>query len=337
MHATVVSLVFLLLGLSFVPLRANRLLQMQNRLEMTRELYAQQLAKLMTYIENGKCEHLYFDFGTNIGIQLRKLYEPKYFPNAPILPYFDKVFGCKTDNATRLRSTVCSIGFEPDHHHLDRLLKLQESYQNAGYPMVIFTGAAVWTTDGNITFYDDNHSESKHNRWGSSLINYHDNMGPEVVLSVNIGKLLHTIFHQWDRHHLHTLHSKYHHASKHVSANTNLHFHGNSHDINTQHGYYYDPEHSKVVAKLDIEGAEYHVLPHLISYNALCYFHEILAEWHYPNLFKDKNTAEGSMMFLNYWKKTQNICKLEFVDLDDESYGDGDDKRPLPLPISKGN
>ena len=39
------------------------------------------------------CRHVYLDMGTNIGIQIRKLYEPHLFPDALVLPIFDKFFG----------------------------------------------------------------------------------------------------------------------------------------------------------------------------------------------------------------------------------------------------
>ena len=39
------------------------------------------------------CRHVYLDMGTNRGIQIRKLYEPHLFPNAKVLPIFDKFFG----------------------------------------------------------------------------------------------------------------------------------------------------------------------------------------------------------------------------------------------------
>ena len=39
------------------------------------------------------CQHVYLDMGTNTGIQIRKLYEPHLFPNALVLPIFDKFFG----------------------------------------------------------------------------------------------------------------------------------------------------------------------------------------------------------------------------------------------------
>ena len=39
------------------------------------------------------CRHVFLDMGTNTGVQIRKLYEPHLFPNASVLPIFDKFFG----------------------------------------------------------------------------------------------------------------------------------------------------------------------------------------------------------------------------------------------------
>ena len=39
------------------------------------------------------CYHVYLDMGTNLGVQIRKLYQPHLFPNATVLPVFDKYFG----------------------------------------------------------------------------------------------------------------------------------------------------------------------------------------------------------------------------------------------------
>ena len=39
------------------------------------------------------CYHVYLDMGTNLGVQIRKLYQPHLFPNATVLPVFEKYFG----------------------------------------------------------------------------------------------------------------------------------------------------------------------------------------------------------------------------------------------------
>ena len=39
------------------------------------------------------CYHVYLDVGSNIGVQVRKLFQPKEYPNAPALEVFKKSFG----------------------------------------------------------------------------------------------------------------------------------------------------------------------------------------------------------------------------------------------------
>jgi hypothetical protein len=54
------------------------------------------------------CYHIYLDVGSNIGIQVRKLLEPKLYPDSPIFPLFDKYFGPLDENRANL---VCAVGF----------------------------------------------------------------------------------------------------------------------------------------------------------------------------------------------------------------------------------
>ena len=60
------------------------------------------------------CRFVYLDVGTNIGIQIRKLFEPDLYPNAKIHKIFNKYFG-KIN--TRLHSGLCAVGFEPNPNH----------------------------------------------------------------------------------------------------------------------------------------------------------------------------------------------------------------------------
>ena len=39
------------------------------------------------------CYHVYLDVGSNIGVQVRKLYQPEHFPNATIINQFRLAFG----------------------------------------------------------------------------------------------------------------------------------------------------------------------------------------------------------------------------------------------------
>ena len=66
-------------------------------------------------INEQTCRFVYFDLGTNRGVQIRKLYEPWFYPDAKILPYYDKFFGNVTKRYRR--QDVCSFGFEANPRH----------------------------------------------------------------------------------------------------------------------------------------------------------------------------------------------------------------------------
>ena len=45
------------------------------------------------------CRHVYLDVGSNIGVQVRKLYQPELYPGAVVLPVFKEAFGRYAGNA----------------------------------------------------------------------------------------------------------------------------------------------------------------------------------------------------------------------------------------------
>ena len=61
------------------------------------------------------CYHVYLDVGTNVGIQIRKLYEPEKYPDAKIHRIFDEHFKRKNVTST---GHICAIGFEPNPRHV---------------------------------------------------------------------------------------------------------------------------------------------------------------------------------------------------------------------------
>ena len=59
------------------------------------------------------CYHVYIDVGSNIGVQIRKLFEPHLYPRAKVRKIFQHFFG-----DVELRSEgVCAVGFEPNPNH----------------------------------------------------------------------------------------------------------------------------------------------------------------------------------------------------------------------------
>ena len=104
---------------------------------VTRALYAQ----LERFFAQRSCARLYLDIGANIGVQLRKLYEPHKYAQSPMLRVFDETFG------TARRCEVCAVGFEPNPTHALRLEELQHRLLAAGASLLVIK-AAVGAEDG---------------------------------------------------------------------------------------------------------------------------------------------------------------------------------------------
>lgn len=95
------------------------------------------------------CDHIYFDIGTNVGVQIRKLYEPELYPDAGVLKIFDASFG-------KSRQNVCAIGIEPNPRHTPRLEAIEAAYRKKGWRVVILTESAASNQEGTLTFKHDN-------------------------------------------------------------------------------------------------------------------------------------------------------------------------------------
>lgn len=92
------------------------------------------------------CQYVYIDLGTNIGVQIRKLYEPHLYINASILPLFQTLFENNTGE-------VCAVGFEANPIHSDYLKEFENYCLKRNWRVKIFVPMAVSTRDGNVTFY----------------------------------------------------------------------------------------------------------------------------------------------------------------------------------------
>ena len=58
------------------------------------------------------CFHIYLDMGSNAGVQVMKLFQPEWFPNADVIPVYNTFFG--TIEERRRPNHVCVVGFEPN-------------------------------------------------------------------------------------------------------------------------------------------------------------------------------------------------------------------------------
>lgn len=240
--------------------------------------------------------HVYLDLGTNIGVQIRKLFEPELYPDAKIHKFFDKWFEVPEER----KRAVCAIGFEPDPSHTRRLQEVESHYRRRGYCVRIFTETAIGTHDGPISLYQD--KDVKHQRMGSSIVhsfkNDHSVRPVTKVTSVNVSKLVESISQRccW-------------YNASHMS------------------------KQPSIVMKMDIEGAEYRAIPQLIKTGMICHLDLVFIEWHRPNKKKYLHylpRASAQQIESNLRRAILQCPQPPVVSsLDDESYWM--DGKPLHL------
>ena len=110
-----------------------------------------------------QCDHLYFDLGSNIGVQIRKLYEPEKYPSGSVqsvLPYYDEFFG----PAESRRESVCAFGFESNDGHEERLKEIESCYQRQGWNVEFHLKGAWPNDDGFINQVDPSNG---YENWGA--------------------------------------------------------------------------------------------------------------------------------------------------------------------------
>lgn len=75
------------------------------------------------------CKDTYLDIGSNIGVQVRKLFQPKLYGGNPAEPLFQTAFGGKD---SEIRKSSCALGIEPNPTNHVRLTKVEQAYAKMG-------------------------------------------------------------------------------------------------------------------------------------------------------------------------------------------------------------
>jgi hypothetical protein len=231
---------------------------------------------------------IYLDVGTNVAVQIRKLYEPDKFPGAKVLPVFDKYFG-------RDRSRVCAVGFEPNTAHTEYLKKVNAHFEERSLPAHIFTEVAVSARRGSTTFFTDPAAPKDKHEWGASLAPWNA-AGKGAPITVQLVDLQNFVLDF---------------VVPHVRA-----------------GRRKTGKKPPIVMKMDIEGAEYVVIPAMMVSGALCHIDLIFAEWHEGGMRlamqqRSNLTSQEMLSAFEGLRVANHDCKVEFSHLDDESYVDG--------------
>ena len=253
-----------------------------------------------------RCEAVYLDVGSNIGVQIRKLFEPHKYPGAPVHSLFTETFA-STD-----RCRVCAIGVEPNPRHRNRLSQLQTRLTAAGAGVTVFE-AAAGSADGVLTLQygarKSNFEDAGASTLGIGRYRGHDEV---VVRMLRLSRLVRLVRAQLD-----------------VTARR----------AGTPPGQ----RAGKILMKLDIEGSEWTVLTDLMDSGALCTVDSVFVEYHDAD-FERIGAQAGSLRRaalvtmrdvvrslrakISAALRAEGSCPTRVVDLDDETFM----RDPAPWP-----
>ena len=193
-------------------------------------------AEVDSFLLRHRCHHAYVDAGLNIGVQIRKLYEPHKYINASSLAVFDRLFGPPP------RCNVCAIGIEPNPRHRVRLQKVEQHLRAAGAPVLILSAAAA-NFDGVLPFGTDSSAGNSNTEdWEGTTAPWVKSKSksaatvqvPVIDLAVLLTRVRERLAER--------------------------------------------ARPARLLMKLDVEGSEYIILPHLAYTGALCHVDEIYTE-----------------------------------------------------------
>jgi len=239
------------------------------------------------------CYHVYLDVGSNVGNQIRKLFEPHLYLNATILPLFDQYFG-DTQIRNQKPGVVCAVGFEPNPRHTKILQNIQSVYNKCEWKTKIFTTTAAAHCYGMARFFTDNNTAM--NEWGGSILkskiaNNSAGVAKMIRLADYILKKV---------------------ITRKLPAFLNL----EEMEIKPN-----------VLMKMDIEGSELEVLSDLVVTGALQYIDLAMVEYHSQSFYKTdfRSSAisglEKAMDTFNYLSNTLRLKSVYNVKtFNDDSY-----------------
>ena len=109
-------------------------------------------AKLANFLRtrSSPCQHVYLDVGSNIGVQIRKLFEPTKYPGYKVASTFNKHFGALGSSRQK---NVCALGLEANPRHAPRLAEIAAAYNARGWRTHFLAPVAASVANGKVTFY----------------------------------------------------------------------------------------------------------------------------------------------------------------------------------------
>ena len=269
-------------------------------------------AAIWETIDTYNCTMAYLDVGSNIGVQIRKLFEPHLYRNGteyvpkkgkssfvgvpPVLSVFDEKFGSD-------KCRVCAFGFEPNPNHHSRLELVQSHLKSLGFGVHVFHAAAA-ELDGVVHFRFTNASAAtiENEDWGAKRVasaaeeteaREDNSAGLVGVKAIDLVRILDAVDAGLTR------------KAKEVGLE----------------------RHGPVVMKLDIEGSEFGVLPHAMLMGSFCRVVDMaFIEWHDRFFRKDAGKGQLTRTVANEMRKMLHAairsddCKTELSRIDDETF-----------------
>lgn len=214
------------------------------------------------------CRHIFLDVGSNIGQQVQLLYEKDLASdsdgrkNTKLEQMVDQFFGPMAER----RQTVCAIGIEANPRHKHTLRMLEQSHRARGWRTHFLTETAASARDGVASFYADEVAPNKFHEWGASLVSYAGNTRRSMrrntynVSTIDLTELIRS------RVFTRRIGPK---AAEEGASSSSF-----SSSAWASH------RRPAVVMKMDIESAEFAVLPRLLSLGVLCKLDAALIEYH---------------------------------------------------------
>ena len=264
------------------------------------------------------CYHVYIDIGSNIGIQVRKLFEPEKLPKSKLHSIFNTNFGSVQERrlaGLEQTRTVCAVGIEPNSHHTNYLKRIEKGYQKCGWRANFLTETAISDRTGQSRFYTDEAYEFM--EWGGGILPPNINSAAVDIVK-NKRK------------------AKYNNVTL-IKLSDFLT------DIVGKRNLPMKPSKShppRVLVKMDIEGSEVSVLPDLFFRGGLEHVNIMMIEWHkrLEKLEMRKNAQKVLKTILTNLSEYSKIMRkhtktgldfdFQLLDIDDESYFDAKFKIP---------
>lgn len=284
-----IAVTFAILIFMFVGLESSQTVFSPSLQERLNHVVFKQIRHLLL---TSRCSKAYLDVGSNIGVQIRKLYEPSKYAGkdphmqalaakfdlldeptekerragvvkgqafwnttSPILPIFDDFFGKAP------RCQVCAIGVEPNPKHTLRLMQLQKDLRKAGAPVLWLVERAAGISNGFASLDLSAGGGIEVNDVGLSVIPRHGSQwswrnslkrlksNTHEVITIDLAELILVVR---------------------AALEENIAFSSTK----------LERTKPTMMMKLDIEGGEYELIPHLLSRKALCPLDLIFLEWH---------------------------------------------------------